>query len=140
MTSRQQSDVLIARNEIVAAPLERACTDQTFELPAGIYAAMAIMFAGFVGVLCLAFREHMAVTAGVLFFLLAAFFAIPALFSLTQQPGNRARALTWVEFSDNGIATATGRTGMREATVLVLLLPFLILCWAIAVAVIAALV
>lgn len=80
MTTRQWPEILIARDEIVTAPVERACTDQAFELPTGIYAAMAIMFAGFVGVLSLAFREHMAVSAGVTFAFLAAFFGIPATF------------------------------------------------------------
>jgi hypothetical protein len=43
-------------------------------------------------------------------------------------------------FRYKGIQTATGRTSAREATILVLLLPFLILCFAIAIATIASLV
>lgn len=73
MTTRVKSEVLIARDEIVAAPAESACTDQSFELPSGLYIAMAALFAGFVGVLSLSFRGgHMAVVYGVIFAFIAA--------------------------------------------------------------------
>lgn len=134
MTIRQKPEVLVARDEIVAAPTERACTDQSFELPGGIYAAMAMMFTGFVGVLALAFRGgHMAVAYGVIFAFMAAYFAIPAMFQQKQ-------GLSWSMFRYRGVQTATGRSTAAEATVLVLLLPFLIMCFGIAVATIAALV
>jgi len=134
MTTRQVPEVLIARDEIVAAPVQRACDDQSFELPGGLYAAMAIMFAGFVAVLSMGFRGgHMAVAYGVIFAFLAAFFAIPAKFQ-------QKRGLSWAMFRYKGIRTATGHASAAEATVLVLLLPFLILCFGIAVAAIATLV
>ena len=141
MTTRQRPEVLVARDEIVAPPPQRACDDQTFELPGGIYEAMAAMFAVFVAVLGLAFRGgHMAVAYGVIFAFLAAFFAIPAIFPRSKPVETRTRALSWARFHSTGISTATGRTRATEATVLVLLLPFLILCFAIAIASIAALV
>ena len=140
MMTRQQPDVLIARDELVASPAERACSDQTFELPGGIYAAMAMLFAGFVAVLGTAFRGgHMAVVYGVIFAFLAAFFAIPVIFSRPPGEGH-TKALSWTMFQYKGIDTATGRTSATEATVLVLMLPFLVLCFAISVAIIAALV
>jgi hypothetical protein len=140
MTTRQQPDVLIARDELVGSPAERACNDQTFELPGGIYAAMALLFAGFVAVLGTAFRGgHMAVVYGVIFAFLAAFFAIPVIFSRPPGEGH-TKALSWTMFQYKGIDTATGRTSATEATVLVLMLPFLVLCFAISVAIIAALV
>ena len=137
MTSRLTSEILLARDEIVAAPQPRACNDQTFELPAGLYAAMGLMFAGFIVVLSLSFRDEMAVSYGIVFAFLAAFFAVPALF-VRAKPRSSRSALSWFEFADRGIDTATGRVSAREATLLVLLLPFLILCFGIAVAVIAA--
>lgn len=134
MTIRQKPEVLVARDEIVAAPSGRACDDQSFELPGGLYAAMALMFTGFIAVLGLAFRGgHMAVAYGVIFVFIAAYFAIPAMFQQKQ-------ALSWPMFRYRGIQTATGRSSAADATVLVLLLPFLILCFGIAVAAIAALV
>ena len=136
MTSRVKSEVLIARDEIVAAPAARACDDQTFELPSGLYIAMASLFAGFVGVLSLAFRGgHMAVVYGVIFAFIAAFFAIPAMFP--EMAPSAKKSLSWTMFRMRGIQTATGRTSATEATALVLLLPFLIFCFGMAVAAIA---
>lgn len=139
MTTRQQSNVLTARHEIVAPPAARACEDQTWELPGGLYAAMFAMFTGFIAVLSLNFRGgHMGVVAGVIFFFFAAYFGIPALFPKMAPRG--VKSLGWFDFMDRGIVTATGRTKALEATVLVLLLPFLILCFGIAIVIIAALV
>ncbi|HEX8841549.1 MAG TPA: hypothetical protein VF757_04535 [Sphingomicrobium sp.] len=136
MTTRIRSEVLIARDEIVAAPAERACTDQSFELPSGLYVAMAVFFGGFVAILGLGFRGgHMAVVYGVIFAFIAAFFAIPAMFPAMAP--DRKKALSWTMFRMRGIQTATGRTSAAEATTLVLLLPFLIFCFGMAVAAIA---
>jgi hypothetical protein len=140
MTTRLSTEVLLARDEIVAAPAQRACDDQSFELPGGIYVAMVLMFAGFVAVLSLAFSGHMAVSFGVIFAFLAAFFAIPSLFPRMKAQESRTRALSWSRFMQKGIRTATGRTSAKDATILVLLLPFLILSFSVAVATIAALV
>ena len=135
MSGRQSQHQLLVSDQIVAAPAVRACDDQSFELPPGIYVAMASMFAGFVAVLGLAFRGgHMAVVYGVIFAFIAAFFAVPALFPGMVGDRTSTKALSWFEFNNRGIATATGRANAREATILVLLLPFLILCFGIAVA------
>ena len=130
---------LLATKELVNAPAQRACDDQTFELPARIYGAMAFMFTGFVGVLSVAFSGQMTVSFGVIFAFLVAFFGIPALFPRMAR-GNGAKGFRWQDFVNNGINTATGRASATSATALILVLPFLILCFAIAVATIAALV
>src|SRR5689334_18160851 len=135
MSGRQTREQLLVRDEIVAAPLKRACDDQSFEIPNAIYIAMATMFAGFIAVLSLAFRGgHMAVVYGVIFAFIGAFFAVPALFPGQALEESRTGALSLFDFGHRGIATATGRASGREATILVLLLPFLILCFGIAVA------
>lgn len=140
MSRRQTREQLLVRNEIVAPPSKRACEDQNFGLPTAIYIAMAAMFAGFVAVLSLAFRGgHMAVVYGVIFAFIAAFFAVPALFPGMAPKDGRTGALSLFDFGHRGIMTATGRASAREATVLVLLLPCLILCFGISVAVIASL-
>ena len=141
MTRRFSHADLLVREEVVAPPPARACTDRGFELPTGIYVAMAAMFLGFVGVLSFAFRNpEMAVPFGVFVAFIAAFFVVPGLWARMKPDDSRTQALDWSRFMAEGVATATGHSSGREATVLVLLLPFLILCWAIAVAVIAALV
>lgn len=133
MTTRVKSEVLVARDEVVAPPVQRSCDDQSFELPSGLYIAMASLFAGFVGVLGLSFRGgHMAVVYGVIFAFIAAFFAIPAIFPAMAP--DRKKALSWSTFRIRGIDTATGRTSAGEATALVLLLPFLIFCFGMLVA------
>jgi hypothetical protein len=141
MSRRQTRDQLLVGDEIVAAPSQRACEDQTFELPSAIYIAMLTMFVGFIAVLSLEFRGgHMAVVYGVIFVFIAAFFAVPALFPGQTSGENRTKALSLFDFGHRGIATATGRASAREAATLVLLLPFLILCFGIAVATIASLI
>ena len=140
MSRRQTREQLLVRDEIVAAPKKRACYDQTFEIPTAIYIAMASMFAGFVAVLGLSFRGgHMPVVYGVIFAFIAAFFAVPALFPGQAPKQGRNKALSLFDFGHRGIATATGRTSARDATILILLLPFLILCFGIAIATIASL-
>lgn len=141
MTNRETKQDLLARGEIVEPPAQRSCQDQCFELPSGIYIAMAVMFAGFVAVLSAAFRGgHMAVAYGVIFAFITAFFAVPALFPAMAPEEGRSKALRWFDFGYSGLATATGRATAREATILVLVLPFLILCFGIAIATIALLV
>ncbi len=139
ITTLLNSEAFIRRDELAEAPPARACEDQSFELPSGLYIAMAAMFAGFIGVLSLALRGgQMALVYGVVFAVIAAFFAIPAIFP-AMAPA-RKKALSWADFRSRGIETATGRSTSGEATVLVLLLPGLIFCFGIAIAVISALV
>ena len=66
-------------------------------------------------------------------------FGVPALWT-RMNPVNPVSPLSWSLFSSKGIETLTGRLSAGEATVQVLILPVLILGWAITVAVIAALV
>jgi hypothetical protein len=132
-----QQNLLAASDQVVEPPVARACGDQTFELPTGIYIAMGIMFAGFVAVLGLAFTGEMAVSYGVIFAFLGMFFAVPALFPRIARDSSTC-ALQWQEFRERGINTATGQVSASAATVLVLALPFLVLCFGIAVAAIAA--
>jgi hypothetical protein len=137
MTSRQVQEILIASDEIVTPPRLRSCDDHSFELPTGIFVAMAVMFTGFIVVLSLAFTERMAVSYGVIFAFIAAFFLVPSLWPRIKPKGQRTAALSWEEFVDRGIDTANGRTSAASTTVLILSLPFLILCFAIAIATIA---
>lgn len=140
MSRRQTQEQLLARNEIVAAPVKRACDDQSFEIPTPIYAAMAAMFAGFIAVMSLVFRSgHMVVVYGVIFAFILAYFGVPALFPKQAPEESRAKALSLFDFGHRGIATASGRSSARDAIILVLLLPFLIFCFGIAVATIASL-
>lgn len=139
MTSRLDHAQLLTRDEITSSPQlagPRACDNRSFDLPGGIYAAMVLLFVGAFAVLAAAFPTNTLVSFGIIFALLAAFFGVPAIF-VKASPRESVRAIEWDQFRTRGIDTATGITRPGEATVLVLVLPFLILCWAIAVAVIA---
>ena len=138
MAERLNRIQLLHRDEIVSAPIQRACDDRTFELPVALHIATALMFLGFVSVLSLAFRAPaMAVPFGIFVVFIAGFFTTPALWVRMRPEENVSRALEWREFMRDGIATPTGRANGRDATVLVLLLPFLIFCWALAIVAIA---
>ena len=149
MSARHKPSVLLQRDEIVtapiqqdeivAAPVQRACEDRTFGIPSVLYLLTALMFLGFITVLSTAFSEGMLLPYAVFAVFLAAFFVVPTLWVRMRAEENRSSPLTWRELMENGVPTATGHTSGLEATVLVLLLPLMTLCWAIAITVIAAL-
>lgn len=141
MVARFDKAQLIARKEIVAPLAPRACEDRTFELPPALHIAMAALFLGFVGILSFAFRNpEMVVPFAVFAIFIAAFFTVPGLWTRMAPMESRTSALSWSQLAEQGIAIEHGRCSGKEATVLALLLPFLIFCWAIAVAIIAAVV
>jgi hypothetical protein len=115
-------------------------TDRSFELPTGLYVATAVLYFGVIGVMSLAFMNpSLAIPMAICAVFIAMFFGTCAKW-VTMRPDSRARAMTYGAFRRGGIATATGRLTAGEATVQVLILPVLIFAWAIAVAVIAAVV
>jgi hypothetical protein len=144
MSRRIDHKQLVARQEVVSAPplpSPRYCDDRTFELPPALHIATAGLFLGFVTVLCTAFATPgLLIPYAVFVAFIGAFFAVPGLWTRMKPEENRSKALSWDEFLEDGIDTMTGHTPAREAATLVLILPFLVLCWAVAVASIAAVV
>jgi hypothetical protein len=139
MVARIRKAEVLAHADIVAAPVGRACTDHSFEMPGGVYAAMAVMLFGFLAVMTIGFgNPGLAVPMGINVAFLAAFFAVPVMFVRTTKDGLKAQR--WAAFMEKGMETATGHASGREAVVLTLLLPAFILLWGIAVVTIAALV
>ena len=122
-------------------PVRRPMTvDRSFELPTGLYAAMAALFFGFVAVLAIGFgAPGMVVPTGIIVVFIACFFAVPAVLVRTH-PETRQPAMTWQRFQREGIATHYGPASARDATIQVLILPVLIFLFGVAVAAIAALV
>ena len=123
MTRRLGHAQLLVRWELVAPPIPRSCENQTFELPPAWHFATAALFFGFITVLCLTLSTHMLLSWSIIAAFIAAFFAVPTTFTLVQPRASRSRALSWREFWNNGVATATGHASGAEATILVLLLP-----------------
>ena len=114
--------------------------DRSFELPTGLYAAMAALFFGFVAVMAIGFgAPGMVVPTGIIVVFIACFFAVPAVLVRTH-PESRQPAMTWARFRREGIATHYGPASARDATIQVLILPVLIFLFGVAVAAIAALV
>lgn len=133
MSARHTTETLAAHDEIAVAPSARACEAQNFEFPTGIFVAMITMFVGFMVVLSAAFTGHMGVTFAAIFAFVAAFFAIPIV--MARMAPASSRAMSWSEFLDRGIDTESGRSTAGSALTLVLTLPFLILCFAFAIAI-----
>lgn len=140
MSARQIPAILLQRDEIVAAPSPRACDDHSFEFPARIYAAMAASLFGFMAVMAVGFADPgLVVPMAINFAFLTAFFAVPVIF-VQGSPAAEQGSRSWPDFMRKGVDTATGHCSGREAVVLTLMLPILILCWAVAVVAIAAVV
>ena len=139
MSVRVDPKLLKTEARLVAAPDRRACEDHSFELPTGLYVAMAALLFGFLAVLSIGLSSPgLVVPMAINFVFLTAFFAVPAIFVRTARDDSRASA--WGQFLDRGIDTATGHNNGKEAAVLMLLLPAFIFCWSLAIVTIAALV
>lgn len=134
---------LVAEKAIVHLDLPvRAATwsDRSFELPTGLYAAMAALFFGFVAVMAIGFgAPGMIVPTAIIVVFIACFFAVPAIMVRTH-PESRQPAMTLARFRREGIATHFGPATARDATIQVLILPVLIFAWGIAIVTIATLV
>lgn len=120
-------------------PAPRQAIDRSFELPTGLYIATVALYLGFLAVMASAFMNPGLVLPMVIFTLfVVAGFGTPMLWA-RMEPENKQRALTWAQFRNRGIQTATGPTDAGAAMVQVLILPALIFLWGVSVAVIAAL-
>jgi hypothetical protein len=141
--AERQTRQLVAEKAIVhdAAALRLPHTvDRSFELPAGLYAGTAAGYLGFIGLMALAFgNPHLALPMVIFVVFIAMFFGVAAMW-MRMKPEHPQRLTAWSRFRQHGIMTAYGRCTAGAATVQVLILPALILCWGLAVVTIAALV
>lgn len=139
MSIRVDPVLLKAEARLVPAPVERSCTDHSFELPGGLYAAMAMLLFGFLAVLAVGLpTPGLVLPMAINFIFLTAFFAVPAIFVRAARDDSRPGS--WAAFLDRGIDTASGHCSGRDAAVLMLLLPLFIFGWSVAIVTIAALV
>jgi hypothetical protein len=138
MSVRVDPIQLQADARVVAAPNERSCQDHSFELPTGLYIAMAALFFGFLAVLAIGLQTPgLIVPMAINFVFLAAFFGVPAIFVRSTKDDSRAKS--WSRFMDRGIDTANGHSSGKEAAVLMLVLPVFIFGWSLAIVTITAL-
>jgi hypothetical protein len=137
---------LIARGEArvvdqpAAPPVRHQVeSDRSFGLPTALYGATIACYLGFLAIAGTAFANPvLAIPMAVIVLLVVAAFGVPAVW--TRLKGNVSEPQTLGEFETRGIMTNTGRLAPRDATIQVLILPVLLVCWGIAVAVIAAIV
>jgi hypothetical protein len=137
---------LIARGDarVVASPAaapvrHQVETDRNFGLPSALYGVTVGCYLGFLLIVGSAFANPaLAIPMAIIVLLVAAFFAVPAMW--TRLRDNRSEPQTLGEFDRSGIMTNTGRLAPRDATIQVLILPVLLVVWGLAVAVIAAIV
>ena len=150
--SKQVHDI-IARGEarIVAAPeaapektVHQVEVDRNFELPTALYAATAGLYLTFLAVMFAGLGNPGLVIPMAIFALfIVAGFGVPAIWTRIKSnavDANDTRPMTMGRFEAQGIMTHTGPLAPRDATVQVLILPVLIVMWAIAAVTIAALV
>lgn len=137
---------LIARGEarVVAHPVDAPVrhqveADRNFGLPTALYGTTIACYLGFLVIVGTAFANPvLAIPMAIIVLLIAAFFGVPAIW--TRLRDNVSEPETMGEFETRGIMTNTGRLSARDATTQVLILPVLLVCWGLAVAVIAAIV
>ena len=130
---------LVAVASVTDAPVQTR-VDRTFELPAGIYGITVACYLGFLGLMSVLFMNGELALPMVAFVV-----SIVGGFGLgwkwvAMNPGNDAHTLTMGQFANRGIQTLSGRLTAAEASAQVLILPVLLLCWGVAVAVIFAVV
>lgn len=124
---------------VVPAVRHQIEADRNFGLPNSLYAATIACYLGFLAIVGSAFANPgLAIPMAVIVLLIAAFFGVPAIWTRLKE--NASRPATQGEFEAHGIMTLTGHLSAGEASAQVLVLPVLLVCWGLAVALIAALV
>lgn len=139
MSKRHDVQQLLAREEVVAAPVQRACTDRSFGLPTGLLATFYGLFLAYLAVMGLGFAHpEMILPMAIFVIFTVGFYVVPMMWAV-MKPDNGSKAMTMGELLGRGVATNTGHSGGGAAIAQVLVLPVLIFLWGIAVVAIAAL-
>ena len=139
MSVRHDVQQLLARDEIVAAPEQRACTDRSFGLPTAMYGAYFGLLFAYLGVMAFGFpHPEMILPMAIFVIFLTGAIVTPALW-VRMKPDHGDRALSMDRFLGEGIATLAGHSSANAAMIQMLMLPVLILMWGVAVVTIAAL-
>ena len=116
-------------SDVGAVPLDRS-----FELPGGVFRLMFACYAGFVGLMFLAFGAGagMGLTLAICAFYGAMYFGVPVVFTSLSQ--TTARSLDWQALRTRGLMTASGHHEIGDVLGQVLLVPVAILVLGAAIA------
>ncbi len=145
MSKQVQEQIVRGNARIVEAPVAQVVhrhqvdSDRNFEMPTALYAGTVGLYLAFLGVMFAGFGNPVLAIPMVIFatFIVAGF-GVPAIWARLKD--NETAPLTMGAFKGKGIMTNTGRLLPRDAAIQMLILPVLIVLWACAVVVIAALV
>ncbi len=123
-------DVLPVRHEV----------DRTFEMPKGLYMATVGLYLGFLAIMAAGMSSPgLIIPMAIFAIFIVAGFGVPAIWTRLS-PATLSKPLSWSVFKSRGIMTHTGRLSAKDATIQMLILPVLIVCWALVCVTIAALV
>lgn len=140
MAKHQTREIVEQKAVIHEAPPAPHAVDRTFELPTGLYIASAGLYFAFLAILGIGLATPgLIVPMAICVIIVAGFFGTPAAWT-RMAPDSRKDSRTWGDFLQGGIDTFTGRLKARDAVVQMLILPVLIVAWAITIVTIAALV
>ena len=141
MTNRLEKHLLVRTSELVAEPLAeapRACTDRNFNLPTALHAGFFGLFLAYLGVMAIGFpHPEMILPMAIFVIFTVAFYVVPMLWA-TMAPANPTRSMSLDQLLGQGMMTHTGWTSGGSAVAQVMVMPVMILCWGVAVVVIAA--
>ena len=113
---------------------------RTFDLHPALFAMTFGAYMAYVGILALTFAEadaDIAIPFVIFAIFVIAGFGTPALWARIAPPP-QGEAPTWVSFMREGFECLTGHVSAKGAMVQVLIMPALLLVWALAIAVIVA--
>ena len=130
-----------ARARVVAAPVaatsaERRRGRRAFDLHPAVHGLTIAAYAVFATILCTTFMAPgMIVPAAIVAVSVVALFLTPGLWARVVPDEGKPKQ-SWSEFMDEGVDTITGRLSAGAAMAQILTLPALVVCLAIAMAVI----
>ncbi|MDZ7588857.1 MAG: hypothetical protein U5J78_06890 [Parasphingorhabdus sp.] len=131
------ADVEIIAVEHIAAPTV-AYNARTFDLPPLLHILTVALYFAALGIWAIAFgARDMIITFAVCSIFLVGAFGLPLLWA-KMAPAQRDKHCNFGDFLADGVASHTGIVASKDVIVQVLILPFLILCWAVITAFISA--
>jgi hypothetical protein len=140
MSRHLASEQIAEVAHVVAAPRPVHVVDRSFGLPARLYGLTIGAYLAFLGVMAAAFMTgQLAIPMAIFVFFVVMAFSVPGAWTRIG-PDDGLRSPSWSSFRMHGLMTVDGPVSAHATTVQVLILPVAILCWGIAIAVIAALV
>jgi hypothetical protein len=132
---------LVQAGMIVELPeLRRNLAERSFDLHPALFAATIGAYLAFLAIMATVFvSPELVIPFGICFVYVAMAFGTPAMWARIS-PRPEGRYQTWAEFREEGVETATGKISSGGAIAQVLVLPMLIVGWAVAIGLIKALV